>query len=155
MVLMVSGPGVKEGGRCAKPVGLIDLYPTLVDYCRLPSKDGLDGHTLLALLKNPDAPRDHPALTTHGRENFSLRSENWRYTRWRTGDEELYDHKADPDEWHNLAANPEYNHIKQNMQKWLPDESAQDLFVRDEFPKRSIGTLYKPKKQKSKKKNEE
>ena len=160
VVLMVAGPGVKEGGRCAKPVGLIDLYPTLVDYCGLPSKDGLDGLTLQPMLKNPNASRDRPAMTTHGRKNFSLRTEDWRYTRWRDGSEELYNHSEDPDEWHNLASNPEYNHIKQDMQKWLPDESAQDLFVRDEFPKRSIGTLYKPKKnkpkkKKSKKKNEE
>ena len=35
--------------------------------------------------------------------NHSLRWGSWRYTRYRTGEEELYDHASDAQEWHNLV----------------------------------------------------
>ena len=36
-----------------------------------------------------------------------IRSERYRYIRYRDGSEELYDHEVDPNEWTNLAAVPE------------------------------------------------
>jgi arylsulfatase A-like enzyme len=48
-------------------------------------------------------------------QHWSLRTERWRYVRYNTGDEELYDHEADPYEWDNLALNPEYAAIKQAL----------------------------------------
>ena len=49
------------GGQCPRPVSLIDLYPTLVDLCGLPSdtkknEQGrpLDGHSLKPLLTDPE-----------------------------------------------------------------------------------------------------
>ncbi len=34
--LLISTPGMKKPGICDHPVSLIDLYPTLIDLCRLP-----------------------------------------------------------------------------------------------------------------------
>jgi iduronate 2-sulfatase len=41
----------------------------------------------------------------HMRGNHSLRTERWRYIRYRDGLEELYDHSNDELEWTNLAGN--------------------------------------------------
>ncbi len=50
-----------------------------------------------------------------------MRTDRWRYIRYHNGDEELYDHRTDPNEFTNLAA--------QDQQRWrvLMDELAESL----------------------------
>ena len=121
-VLMMVLPGITEpGGRCTRPVSMIDIYPTLVDVCGLASKKGLEGNSLRPLLENPKAAWERPALTTHGRNNHSIRSERWRYIRYNDGTEELYDHEKDELEWVNLAEKPEYAEVKKELNRWLPE----------------------------------
>ena len=106
--LIVVAPGVTDaGGRCARPVNLIDLYPTLVELCGVPQREELAGRSLLPLLEDPEAEWSHPSITTYLPGNHSLRTERWRYIRYKDGDEELYDHDVDPNEWTNLAGKPE------------------------------------------------
>ena len=38
----------------------------------------------------------------------SIRTERYRYSRYTTDEEELYDHDNDPEEFTNQASNPEY-----------------------------------------------
>lgn len=126
-VLMVVAPGVtKPGTKCARTVNLLDLYPTLVDLCALPPKSGLDGVSLMPLLKDPSAKWDRPAVTTFMRGNHSVRSEDWRYIRYADGSEELYDHKKDELEWTNLATDAKYAEVKKDLAKWLPTTNAED-----------------------------
>jgi arylsulfatase A-like enzyme len=123
--LIIYAPGItKPNSRCDRPVSLIDIYPTLVDICHLLPKSGLEGRSLKRLLKNPQAKWNNPALTTYGRNNHSLRSDRYRYIRYSDGTEELYDHKTDKYEWHNLAKNSEYSRIKKELVKWLPETNA-------------------------------
>ena len=91
-------------GQCNAPVSLIDLFPTLIDLCGLPNLDKLDGTSLRPQLEDPTTPRARPAIITHGYNNHAIRTERWRYIRYWDGGEELYDHRTDPHEWHNLAA---------------------------------------------------
>jgi arylsulfatase A-like enzyme len=105
--LVVAGPGVAAGQTSQRPVSLLDLYPTLVELAGLPAKADLDGTSIAALLKDPQAPWDRPALTTKGFKNHALRSEQWRYIHYADGSAELYDHKADPLERTNLAGKPD------------------------------------------------
>lgn len=126
-VMMMSVPGMtKPGGRCTKPVNLIDIYPTLVDLHGLSAKPGLEGTSLTPLLKNPNAAWDRPSLTTFGRNNHSVRSERFRYIRYSDGTEELYDHQADDLEWHNLASNAQYATVKRELARWLPQVNEPD-----------------------------
>ena len=139
--LMIVAPGLIEpGGRCTRPVSLIDIYPTLIDLCGLKHKKELEGKSLLPLLKNPEAPWDRPALTTHGRDNHSIRSERWRYIRYSDGTEELYDHENDELEWTNLAGKHEYAEVKNGLSRWLPKINAPDAPRRSQ--KRDIGQLF-------------
>jgi len=118
--LMIAGPGVARGGRCRRPAGMIDLYPTLSDLCGLPPRPGLEGRSLRPLLEDPAAPWDRPALTTFGPNNHSLRSERHRYIRYADGSEELYDHETDPGEHVNLAGTPGADAVVREMRRWLP-----------------------------------
>lgn len=131
--LIIRGPGVTRGASCATPVSLIDLYPTLNDYTGLPNHpnaDGngyrLDGHSLRPLLEAPHQGQweGPPVALTSVRGNtgihHSVISATHRYTLCQNGEEELYDHRADPHEWHNLAADPQYARCKAELrEEWM------------------------------------
>ncbi len=126
-VLMAVVPGVtKSNRRCPRPVTMVDIYPTLIELCGLTPKAELEGKSLVPLLKNPQAKWDRPALTTHGRNNHSLRGERFRYIRYSDGSEELYDHEKDALEWTNLANDPKHAAVKKEFAKWLPEKNVPD-----------------------------
>jgi arylsulfatase A-like enzyme len=96
----------------------------LVELCGLPAKDDLEGHSLGPQLADAEAPREFPAITTHCADNHGIRSENCRYIRYADGSEELYDVRADPNEWRNLAGDPRYAEVIKQHRRWLPETSA-------------------------------
>ncbi len=119
--LMIVAPDVtKPGGRCSRPVELIDLFPTLTELCDIPAAAAQQGDSLLPLLKDPSHEWNHPAITTQMIGNHSVRTEHWRYIRYANGDEELYDHHKDPHEFENLAEQSEYAAIMQELAAHLP-----------------------------------
>ncbi len=123
--LTIVAPGVTSPNTvCPRTVSLIDLYPTLMELCGLEAKPGLDGVSLVPLLKDPQRPWDRPAVTDFKYGNTSVRSERWRYTRYADGTEEVYDHDADPMEWTNLADDPACAEVKTDLARWLPKRYA-------------------------------
>lgn len=122
--LIFAGPGVSPNGRCTRPAELLDIYPTLVDLCRLPSVAHLEGHSLAPQLADARAPRAWPAITTHNHDNHGIRTDEWRYLRYADGSEELYDERADPNEWSNLAEDTRFASVKRDLARWLPTTNA-------------------------------
>lgn len=117
-------PGV-EPRICPTPVSLIDLYPTLMDLCDLPlPAHELEGHTLAPILRGETDDRGAPVLMTQGIGNHAIRDFRFRYIRYRNGDEELYDHANDHQEWHNLADQSGYDFVKQRLSRYLPATNA-------------------------------
>jgi len=115
------------GSSTSRPVGLIDLYPTLTDLCGLPAPYGLDGVSLRPLLHDSEADSpalQAPELTVNGRGNYSLRDEQYRYTCYFDGSEELYDHQQDPYEWANLANSRTFDDLRRHYASLLPQESV-------------------------------
>jgi arylsulfatase A-like enzyme len=120
-------PGTTQTNqKCQRTVNLMDIYPTLVELCQLPSKADLEAHSLVPLLRDPQAKWDHPAVMTWGRNNHAVRSERWRYIRYADGSEELYDHDQDPLEWRNLAKDPQWAGIKKELATHFPKVNAPD-----------------------------
>jgi arylsulfatase A-like enzyme len=123
-------PGVTQpGSRCDATVEFLSLYPTLCDLAGLAKPDFLEGVSIRPLLANPQAEWTRPALSTYGFNNHSVRSLQYRYTRYANGDEELYDEKADPYEWTNLAGKPELESVKVDLAKWMPKINKPDRLV--------------------------
>ncbi len=134
--------GMPEGVTCHQPVSLIDVYPTFVDLCDLPqnpneSRSGypLEGHSLKPLILDPEGEWDGPAVAiaalpgkdhSQHREfkgtlypHFSVRSRDWRYTLTSDGQEELYHYPNDPNEFANIADDPEVAEIKAELREQL------------------------------------
>ena len=105
----------------------MDLYPTLIEVCGLPPRTGLEGTSLVPLLKDPAAPWDGASVTTHGKNNHAVRTPRWRYIRYANGEEELYDHDADPHEWTNLARGDKYAEVKRGLARRLPKVNADEI----------------------------
>ena len=132
--LLVRVPGCAGNGKtCEHPVSLVDVYPTLVDLCGLPARPNkarggpdLDGHSLRPLLNDPEGGSwDGPAVALMGirdgkaAPHFSVCSSRFRYTLCGNGEQELYDHKDDPNEWNNLAGKPEMAEIAGRLRNEL------------------------------------
>lgn len=162
---IIRAPGItRAGGVANHPISLIDLYPTLVDLCGLTGDTRknaqgapLDGYSVRPFLEDPengtwDGPEgalsmifvgEHAPgkLTRQQRwdpanQHWTLRTERWRYIRYRSGQEELYDHRQDPREWTNLAGNPSQatrlTAFRKQLRQYLPDpENPPSRFVPD------------------------
>lgn len=113
-----------RGTRCSRPVGLIDLYPTLADMCGLPPNRTNEGQNLRPLLIDAESDWRYSALTTYARGNHAVRTERYRYIRYEDGSEELYDHANDPHEWTNLASNSEHAHLVRRLRREIPAMEA-------------------------------
>ena len=103
--LIVAAPGAKPGVARGL-VELVDLFPTVADFCGIEPPPGLAGQSLRPLLEDPSRPGKPAALTmvTRGtNRGDSIRTDRWRYTAWSDGARELYDHRADPEETQNVV----------------------------------------------------
>ncbi|MDG2072472.1 MAG: sulfatase [Pseudomonadales bacterium] len=125
---VISAPGVTtRNTRSDRVVSLLDIYPTLVELTGLGQREGMDGQSLIPLLKQPDRSWPRPVLSTFGYQNHSLRTERWRYIRYHDGTEELYDHNMDPYEWDNLAAAPvadEHRQVMNQLTRYFPETNV-------------------------------
>jgi len=123
--LIVSMPGAARGGQaCQRSVGLIDLYPTLVEACGLPQpKSGLQGHSLVPLLGGESAAWKDQTVSVYplkGGIGRSVRTDRYRYTEDGSGAPlEFIDHQADPYEWKNLAADPQHADLRARLRAVL------------------------------------
>lgn len=121
-------PGVTKANTvCDRTVDFMSIYPTLTDLCGIPTPKHVEGRSIRALLADPKANWDAPALTTYRFRNHAVRDAGWRYIRYANGDEELYDEQADPYEWVNLAKDPKFAAKKAELAKFLPASNHPDL----------------------------
>ena len=125
--LIVAAPGFKGGQVTKQPAGLIDIYPTLLDLAGLPAKSDLEGRSLKSALESPDARSDRAILCVFAPENYSLRSTDYHYIQYGDGSEELYDMKADPHEFANLAAGEKYEALLTRFRSRLPKTAAKPI----------------------------
>lgn len=141
--LIFSGPGIKSGQAYNKAVGLIDIYPTLIDLCGIRKNVDNEGISLKRYIDNPNLNRNEPVYCTYGKGNTSVYLDNYHLISYEDGSCELYDMSKDPNEWYNLANNIEYCHILSSLRECLP-KKYEDYIKQSKFSK--AANLYFNKK---------
>jgi uncharacterized sulfatase len=136
--LLIYDPRAKGNGKaCVRPVELVDLHATCAELAGLAAPK-TDGTSLKALLDDPSAKWDKPALTQVSRGTptatgeplpknpwfmgYTVRNERYRYTEWDDGKKgaQLFDYETDPGELKNLAADPAHADTVKQMKALLP-----------------------------------
>ena len=120
--MIIMGPGIEGGRVCHKPVELIDIYPTLLDLIGGAADPKHEGQSLVPLLKDVKADWPHMARTSFGPGNVAIKSERYRYIRYRDGSEEFYDLGSDPHELTNLIDNPLLGKLLEVFREQLPKD---------------------------------
>ncbi len=133
-----AGSNFEQGKRCDAPVEMLSFFPTMTELAGINKQPKAEGHSLVPLLKNVATEWKFPAITTFMKNNHTIRTVDWRYTRYADGEEELFDRKADPNEWKNLAGDPAQSETIATLAKFLPSENAE--------PVRPIKRVKRPKK---------
>ena len=115
---LVVAPGVRPA-KCQSLVEFLDIFPTVAELCGLQVPETVKGKSLRPLLDDP-TKSIHPHVLTHitrgaGVRGFGLRTNRWRYIHWSDNSEELYDHDMDPEEWHNLANDPNQSIVLEEL----------------------------------------
>ena len=110
VALLVRAPGVaKAGAATTRPVESIDIFPTMLDLCGIPQPPGIEAASMKPLLEDPSRPWKKGALMWGGRRGRSIVTERWRYNDYlgKRARTQLFDHQTDPNEFKDLAKDPE------------------------------------------------
>jgi iduronate 2-sulfatase len=138
--LLIAPPKNPQAGkRTASFAELIDLFPTLVDWCGLPAAKGLEGASLVPVLRDTAKSVKPAAFTQHPRPGYydrepskmptamgcSVRTAAVRYTEWRdwrsgeTIARELYANDDEPAETRNRVDDPQFAAAQREAAKLL------------------------------------
>ncbi|HET8828610.1 MAG TPA: sulfatase [Pelobium sp.] len=135
--LMISLPNQQSKIVYNSVTEFVDVYPTLAELAGLPVANNLDGKSLVSALKGDQNVIKEFAISQYprnrGEENYmgyALRTKQYRLVEWikdfRTTQKfdpvkvhaiELYDYDKDPLETKNLANDPAYQKIKEDLSK--------------------------------------
>jgi len=115
--LILAGPGIPEGKRVETPVSHVDAFPTIVESVGVPFAQVKDGHPGVNLLDVAQGAQ--PARTVlseyHGMGSttgaFAIRDGKYKYIHYAKYAPQLFDLERDPEEMHDLSADPAHAEV--------------------------------------------
>jgi arylsulfatase A-like enzyme len=108
--LILAGPGVPRGARSAAQCYLFDLFPTACEMAGVPAPQPMEGRSLAPLFQKPDGEFRGTIFGAYRDVQRSVRTPDWKLIRYPgIGREQLFHLRHDPDERHDLAADPSHS----------------------------------------------
>ncbi len=102
---IVAGPGIPDREPEEGLVESIDLGPTLLDMCGIPSEQDFEACSVRSLIQ--DGEKVHDAVFSEYGQRLMIRQGDWKLVYYSNDDEgEMYDLEADPDELNNRYGDP-------------------------------------------------
>jgi N-acetylglucosamine-6-sulfatase len=138
--LIVRGPGLPAGAHSRTLVGNVDLAPTILELAQAEPGRVVDGQSLLPLAREPSRESGRPLVHETGARRLALerdqdaagppavepvpnyravRTSRWLYVQYETGERELYDMRADPEQLRSLHADPRHQEVLAALQRVL------------------------------------
>jgi N-acetylglucosamine-6-sulfatase len=149
--LLMRGPGIPAGEVRHDPFLSIDFASTIAAATRTPLGHEVDGINMLDIARRGDQGWTRPVLTATGpgeavrqtdeagepldardpgardlRWAVGIRTSRYLYVDLATGEEELYDLRTDPAQYHNLSAQPGYEAVRDLLREELKRVRACD-----------------------------
>lgn len=160
--LLVRWPGVvRPGSECSKIVSLLDLAQTFLEMAGLPQPPGMQGRSLVPLLRGQVPPDWRTSFYYHYyeypqphrvRPHEGVVTERYKlvhFYRPDVDDWELYDLQVDPDETKNFIQDPTYASVVEELKREL--QRLQQQYQVPPFhqtPPYAYGPVPKPKTKK-------
>lgn len=134
--LLVTGPGLRSGERTSDPISTVDLTATLLDIADAKPPHLADGTSRLATMADGDQGWSTPVVTEayrsiagrrvdpgfrDARTSIGLRTPRYSFTRYVTGEGELYDLATDPAEMQNRFDDPAYASVRAELDRLWDD----------------------------------
>ena len=131
--LIIYDPLTNTKGTTNALVSLVDIYPTLVELCKLePPKNQLDGESLVRIFNNLDSKgKEHVFIKR--KNGFTLKTRQYSYTEFinaknnKTIDKMLYDHRSNKTENRNVAEKEEFGKIVLELSNILHSKFKENI----------------------------
>jgi choline-sulfatase len=124
--MIIAGPDVPEGKVCKTPVTLLDCYQTIVQGVGLPMEEDeqdLPGKSLFETAISPEDPERVVMSEYHAigavSGAFMLRKGRFKFHYYVGFEPELFDIEADPEETIDLAKDPKYGSVLEDLENEL------------------------------------
>ena len=125
--LIFAGPGIPRG-RSDALVYLFDLMPTFCELAGMKVPAAVEGKSLLPVIKGAQPRVRESLFGAYKAGQRMVRDERWKLMKYNAAgvkNTQLFDLKSDPDELHNLAADPRHAGELARLEKLMADARKQ------------------------------
>jgi arylsulfatase A-like enzyme len=134
--LIFAGAGVSKGRRTDAQCYLRDLYPTVCEIAGIAIPDTVQGRSLLPVLEGRAASVYSEVFACFDQAQRMIRTDRWKLIRYPLVEKyQLFDLAADPNEIHDLAADPAsagvVADLKSRLEAWRKEVGDPALEAKD------------------------